>query len=91
MWQAVEIDKGRAEFGFIRGGHPIQNLAIDCAYLIRPFAVSRDRCRHSARTFFRKGIVGDWKNYMTDQARVWIREEAGEELIRQGYADSLDW
>ncbi len=41
--------------------------------------------------FFRKGIVGDWTNYITDQARVWIKEEAGEELIRQGYADSLDW
>ena len=40
---------------------------------------------------FRKGQVGDWKNYMTDQARRWVNEEAGQELLRQSYIDSLDW
>ncbi len=41
--------------------------------------------------FNRKGAVGDWKNYIHDQARDWINDEAGEELIRQGYSESPDW
>ena len=41
--------------------------------------------------FNRKGAIGDWKNYMHPAARQWINEEAGEELIRQGYAESRDW
>lgn len=41
--------------------------------------------------FNRKGQIGDWKNYVTDQVKVWIKEEVGDELIRQGYASSLDW
>ncbi len=41
--------------------------------------------------FNRKGQVGDWTNYMHDTARRWINDEAGEELIRQGYVTSLEW
>jgi len=41
--------------------------------------------------FNRKGQVGDWENYVTDQVKDWIKDEIGEELIRQGYAESLDW
>lgn len=41
--------------------------------------------------FFRKGKVGDWKNYFTDETKQLFKEVAGEELIRQGYESSLDW
>ncbi|MDB4778263.1 sulfotransferase domain-containing protein [bacterium] len=41
--------------------------------------------------FNRKGQVGDWQNYMTSQAKQWINEEAGSELIKQGYVQDLDW
>ena len=41
--------------------------------------------------FYRKGKIGDWQNYVTDDARDWFNEEAGQELIAQGYADDLNW
>ncbi len=41
--------------------------------------------------FFRKGKIGDWENYFTNDTRKWFKEIAGEELLRQGYVDRLDW
>jgi len=41
--------------------------------------------------FFRKGVVGDWKNYMTPQVKQWINEVAGPALMQYGYVESLDW
>lgn len=39
----------------------------------------------------RKGVVGDWRHYFTDQAKAWFKEEAGEELVRAGYETGSDW
>lgn len=47
--------------------------------------------KESPDKFNRKGVVGDWVNYVTEESKRWINEEAGEELIKQGYIDSLDW
>jgi Sulfotransferase family len=41
--------------------------------------------------FYRKGAVGDWQNYMTDNAKSWFNEEAGETLLSLGYAQSAKW
>ncbi len=41
--------------------------------------------------FFRKGKIGDWRNYFTDQTREWFKEVGGQELIRQNYESSNDW
>ncbi|MEM9410192.1 MAG: sulfotransferase domain-containing protein [Planctomycetota bacterium] len=41
--------------------------------------------------FFRKGKIGDWRNYFTEQTIQWFKEVGGEELIRQKYEDSLAW
>ena len=41
--------------------------------------------------FLRKGMVGDWKNYFTDEQKAWFNDEAGEELQRQGYVSGTDW
>lgn len=41
--------------------------------------------------FFRKGSVGDWKNYFTDQTRRWFKQHVGEELVRQGYESGDNW
>ncbi len=37
--------------------------------------------------FFRKGVVGDWKNYFTPATTKWFKEEVGDELRNQGYDD----
>ena len=47
--------------------------------------------KENPRMFLRKGQVGDWKNYFTDDTKKWFKELGGEELIRQGYEESLDW
>lgn len=39
----------------------------------------------------RKGIVGDWMNYFTDDAKRWFKEEAGEALMAMEYEADLDW
>ena len=35
--------------------------------------------------FLRKGAVGDWKNYFTDDSKKWFKEEANDALIAEGY------
>ena len=41
--------------------------------------------------FLRKGAVGDWQTYFSEDTKRWFKEEAGQTLIDQGYADSMDW
>lgn len=41
--------------------------------------------------FFRKGQVGDWQNYATDDFRRIMKQHAGETLIELGYENNLDW
>jgi hypothetical protein len=41
--------------------------------------------------FYRKGAVGEWKEYFTDTQKRWFKEEAGEVLVRAGYEEGFDW
>ncbi|EGC29470.1 hypothetical protein DICPUDRAFT_42846 [Dictyostelium purpureum] len=41
--------------------------------------------------FFRKGEIGDWKNYFTENNKKWFKEETGNLLIELGYELSNDW
>lgn len=40
---------------------------------------------------YRKGQIGDWKNYATDHFRSIIKEHAGDMLIELGYARDHSW
>lgn len=39
----------------------------------------------------RKGVIGDWKNYFTDEAKRWFKDEAGEALVALRYEDDENW
>ncbi|MCC6321512.1 MAG: sulfotransferase domain-containing protein [Phycisphaerales bacterium] len=43
------------------------------------------------RSLYRKGAMGDWKNYLSDKARRWYHAAAGQELIRLGYEPDDSW
>jgi hypothetical protein len=54
-------------------------------------ASDRRRGQEDARSFFRKGIAGDWREVFTWRDREIYKELAGELLIELGYERSLDW
>jgi hypothetical protein len=39
----------------------------------------------------RKGIVGDWRNYFTEELKVQFKALYGNVLIETGYEKNLDW
>ncbi|MBY0310854.1 MAG: sulfotransferase domain-containing protein [Phycisphaerales bacterium] len=40
---------------------------------------------------FRKGAVGDWVQYFTDDVKGWFKDEAGDTLIELGYEKDDNW
>lgn len=40
---------------------------------------------------FRKGVMGDWRNYFTPEHKRAFKEVAGQLLIELGYEKDLDW
>jgi len=47
--------------------------------------------QEDASSHLRKGITGDWQNYLTEDHRQRIMELVGEDLIWLGYEQSLEW
>jgi Sulfotransferase domain len=54
-------------------------------------AQGRERGQEDPSSFFRKGVVGDWKNVFTDKDKQLFKEEAGDLLIELGYEKDDDW
>lgn len=50
-----------------------------------------DRVFSRRSSTFRKGLIGDWKNYFTSEHKAVFKELAGQLLIDLGYEDNLDW
>ncbi len=57
-----------------------------------PFAEHLRRSRDFRPRLFRKGIVGDWKNYITtEEAKNVVKDICGDLLIELGYEEGYDW
>lgn len=54
-------------------------------------AKGRARGQEDSGSQFRKGIVGDWKNALTEEARSAIHVEAGATLAQLGYITDDTW
>jgi hypothetical protein len=55
--------------------------------------LSKGRVRGEEKTdsFFRKGIIGDWRNHFTTELREIYKREIGEFLIEFGYEKDFSW
>ena len=51
----------------------------------------RERGREDPASFFRKGVVGDWRNVFSERDRRIFKETAGETLVRLGYEADKNW
>eukprot|EP01132_Coremiostelium_polycephalum_P009339 gene9339-11453_t len=76
MYNFLDLDYGEAE-----------PLSIDDKTL--PGGFKEDGSE--SNKFFRKGEIGDWKNYFTPDNKKWFKEEAGHILIDLGYEINNDW
>lgn len=52
---------------------------------------ARKQGQEDPHSHFRKGIIGDWKNYLKPQHINRFKQVAGDKLIELGYEANLDW
>lgn len=52
---------------------------------------ARKQGQEDPRSHFRKGIIGDWKNYLKPDHIVRFKQVAGDKLIELGYERDLNW
>ncbi len=75
-------DKVLSEIIAYLGIEPIKGIAEVAEEYVNKF---RQHFNSSNQSFFRKGIIGDWKNYFTEEHRRLFLEAGGEVLIKLGY------
>jgi hypothetical protein len=57
----------------------------------RHLSGGRERGEQSGRSFFRKGVAGDWRNQFTPALCALYREVIGDFLVEAGYEPSATW
>jgi hypothetical protein len=55
------------------------------------FRSGRHPGQENPRSFYRKGIVGEWRSQFGPQDRSLFKELAGDLLVRLGYESTSDW
>ena len=80
------LPEARRLFGFL-GVDSRATVARPCVDKARfeRWSKGRKRGTEDSSSFFRKGIVGDWRNFFTDRDESIFREEAGDLLRELGY------
>jgi hypothetical protein len=83
--------KGILEFLGVKSDDGTVAWIVDTCSFER-FAEGRKRGEANLNSEYRKGVIGDWKNYFTDRDREQFKHsEAGELLIELGYEKSMGW
>jgi hypothetical protein len=83
--------KGLLEFlGVNSEDRKVRWIVDTCSF--ERFAEGRKRGEANVQSEYRKGIIGDWKNYFTDRDKDQFKaSEAGRLLIELGYEKDNDW
>ncbi|WP_456370376.1 sulfotransferase family protein [Thermodesulfatator atlanticus] len=55
------------------------------------FITGRKRGQANSKSFYRKGVSGDWKNYFSLKEKETFKKLAGDLLIKLGYEKDFDW
>ena len=67
----------------------------EAAAIVEEFSFERQAGRRAGEedkgSFLRKGVVGDWRNHFSPEARVVFERYAGEEMILLGYEQNRGW
>jgi hypothetical protein len=53
-------------------------------------ASNRQPGEEDSRSFFRKGVAGDWRDVLTQRDREIYNELAEDRLIEMGYGETID-
>jgi hypothetical protein len=61
------------------------------AHSFKRLSAGRTQGQESDRSFFRKGVAGDWKNHFTDELREIYKRIIGDYLVEFGYEEDLSW
>lgn len=61
------------------------------AHSFKRMSKGREQGEGSEKSFFRKGVAGDWKNQFTPELRQTYKDLVGDFLIEFGFEQDLDW
>jgi Sulfotransferase family len=55
------------------------------------FVTGRGEGQENEHSFYRKGIVGDWRGRLDDEEKAVVSREVGDMLVTLGFEKSADW